>query len=161
MADDWRLTEALKQLRQMVTCPLCGALVSTTDGYNIHLDWHDGMTQYVSSVDSRLAQFSDYIINPETGLQRQFQDRLDVITNYVTAPDTGLESRVTVAIAGLQNNINSLTTAANEAVDSVRQDATTAIQANSDAITQLRSDATGAITGLSTRVSTLEALPHA
>lgn len=160
MADDWRLTQAMEKLRQMVTCPLCGALVSQSDGITIHLAWHDQMTQYVASVDSRLAQFSDYIINPQTGLQKQFQDRLDTISDYVVAPTTGLEARVTEAISGLQTGINNLTTAANDAVNSLRSDATEAIQANSDAITQLRSDATGAISGLTSRVSALEAIPH-
>lgn len=139
MADDWRVTEALKQLRQMVTCPLCGALVSTADGYSTHQQWHDAMNQYVASVDARLAQFSDYIINPETGLQKQIQDRLDTITNYVVAPETGLEPRVTAAI-----------TSTNGAVNQLRTDAT-------NAITQLRTDATNAITGLDARVDVLEA----
>lgn len=138
MADDWRVTEALKQLRQMVTCPLCGALVSTADGYSTHQQWHDAMNQYVASVDARLAQFADYIINPETGLQKQVQDRLDTITNYVVAPETGLEPRVTAAF-----------TATNGAIDQLRTDAT-------NAITQLRNDATSAIVGLDTRVTTLE-----
>lgn len=156
MAEDFRVTEALKQLRQLVTCPQCGAIVSTADGYTIHLAWHQATTDYVSSVDIRLAQFSDYIINPETGLQKQFQDRLDTITEYVTGPTTGLEPRVTQAIQGLQTGIDNLTTAANQAITSVRSDATTAIAANTQAITQLRSDATGAINGLASRISTLE-----
>jgi hypothetical protein len=139
MADDWRVTEALKQLRQMVTCPLCGALVSTADGYSTHQQWHEAMNQYVASVDARLAQFSDYIINPETGLQKQIQDRLDTITNYVVAPQTGLEPRVTAAI-----------TSTNGAVAQLRTDAT-------NAINQLRTDATNAINGLDARVDVLEA----
>lgn len=139
MADDWRVTEALKQLRQLVTCPLCGALVSTADGYQTHQQWHDAMNQYVASVDAKLAQFSDYIINPETGLQVQVQSRLDTITNYVVAPETGLEPRVTAAI-----------TSTNGAVAQLRTDAT-------NAITQLRNDATNAINALDARVDALEA----
>jgi len=138
MAEDWRVTEALKQLRQMTTCPLCGALVSTADGYQTHQQWHESMNQYVANVDAKLAQFSDYIINPETGLQKQVQDRLDTITNYVVGPETGLETRVTAAFSQTNGAINQL-----------RTDATTAI-------TQLRTDATTAINDLTTRVTALE-----
>jgi hypothetical protein len=145
VADDWRLTQALTQLRQMVTCPQCGALVSQSEGYNIHIAWHEGMNQYVASVDAKLAQFSDYIINPDTGLQKQIQDRLDTITNYVVAPETGLEPRVTEALTEL-----------NAALTQLRSDATAAIQGDSAAITQLRNDATGAINDLTTRVTTIE-----
>jgi len=139
MADDWRVSEALKMLRQIVTCPMCGALVSTADGYETHKQWHDAMNQYVATVDAKLAQFSDYIINPETGIQVQIQNRLDTITNYVVAPQTGLEPRVTLAI-----------TQTNGAVTQLRTDAT-------NAIAQLRTDATTAINGLTTRVTALEA----
>jgi hypothetical protein len=132
MAEDWRSTEALKELRQLVTCPHCGAMVSTEAGLTIHTDWHQSMNDYVASVDSRLAQFADYITNPTTGLQKRIEDRLDTITNYVTAPNTGLEPRITVAITQL------------------RTDAT-------NAISQLRTDTTNAISSLSARITSLGA----
>jgi len=155
MADDWRVNEALKMLRQIVTCPLCGALVSTADGYTTHQQWHDAMNQYVASVDNRLAQF--YIINPETGLQVQVQRRLDTITDYVVAPETGLEPRVTAAITATNGAVTQLRTDATNAIAQLRSDATTAIQGNTTAINQLRTDATNAINALDARVDVLEA----
>jgi hypothetical protein len=139
MADDWRVTEALKELRQLVTCPDCGALVSTDAGLTIHVNWHKAMTDYINTVNAELTQFSDYIINPETGLQKQIEDRLDTITAYVTAPNTGLEPRVVAAI-----------TDTNAAITQLRSDATTAIN-------QVRTDATNAITSLSARITSLGA----
>lgn len=156
MAEDFRVTQALEKLRQMVTCPFCGALVSTADGYNIHVTWHDNMSQYVASVDQRLAQFSDYIINPDTGLQHQIQTRLDTITDYVIAPETGLEPRMIEAVTGLNTALAQLRDDATAAISSVRSDATAAYQGNVDAITQLRTDATNAINSLAQRVTVLE-----
>jgi hypothetical protein len=149
MADEWRSVEVMKLLRQCVVCPYCGALVATQAGIDSHVVWHNQLNDYVASVDERFTQFSDYIINPATGLQKQITDRLDVITDYVTNPATGLEKRVTDAIV-----------ATNGAVTQLRNDATTAIQGNTSAIAQLRTDATNAIGGLTTRVTALEA-PHA
>jgi hypothetical protein len=150
MAEEWRSVEILKLLRQCVVCPYCGVLVATQAGIDSHVAWHEQLNDYVASVETRLTQFSDYIINPETGLQKQIQDRLDTITNYVIAPTTGLEPRTTKAIQDLTTAINQL-----------RTDATNAINSTNQAVAQLRTDATTAITGLTQRVSALEALPHA
>ena len=138
MADEWRSVEIMKLLRQCVVCPYCGVLVTTQAGIDSHIAWHQGVDAYVASVEQRLDQFSDYIINPVTGLQKQIQDRLDTITDYVINPTTGLEKRTTDAITQL------------------RTDATNAITATNAAVAQLRTDATNAITGLTTRVTALE-----
>jgi hypothetical protein len=126
----WRSEEVIKLLRQCVVCPQCGVLVATQAGINAHIKWHNDLTQYVANVDARLEQITDYIINPETGLQKQIEDRLDTITDYIIAPVTGLEAR-TVA----------------------------AIQQTNAAVQQLRTDATGAINGLNARVTALETNP--
>lgn len=127
LSGDWRIVEVLKLLRQCVVCPFCGVLVSTDAGISAHKAWHNQLQNYVESIDAQLANFSDYIINPTTGLQKQIQDRLDTITNYVIAPVTGLEARTVAAITNTNQSV-----------------------------TTLRNDATGAITGLSGRVSTVE-----
>jgi hypothetical protein len=141
MADqEWRVTEVLKLLRQCVLCPLCGSLVATQAGIDSHIQWHNQVDAYAAETDARLHQFSDYIVDPVNGLQKQIQDRLDTITNYVTAPTTGLESRITAAI-----------TATNQSVSDLRTQAV-------DAISSVRSDATNAIVALTNRVAALEAL---
>lgn len=145
MADEWRSMEVMKLLRQCVVCPYCGVLVATQAGIDSHTEWHRGLNEYVANVESTLNQFSDYIINPVTGIQKQIQDRLDTITSYVIAPDTGLEPRTTKAVQDLTTAINQL-----------RTDATNAIQSTNAAVTQLRTDATNAITGLTNRVTALE-----
>jgi hypothetical protein len=138
MAEEWRSVEALKLLRQCVVCPFCGALVATQAGIDAHVNWHGQMNEYVANVEQRLQSFSDYIIDPQNGLQKRVEDRLDQITEYVIAPETGLESRVAEAITQLRN------------------DATNAITTTNNAVTQLRNDATAAITGLSNRITALE-----
>lgn len=137
--DDWRSVEIIKLLRQCVVCPYCGVLVATQAGIDAHTQWHEQLNAYVASVDQRFTDFADYIINPETGLQKLIQDRLDTITDYVINPTTGLEKRATDAIV-----------AANAAIQQLRDDAT-------NAINQLRTDATNAINGLSARITALEA----
>lgn len=137
--EEWRILEVLKLLRQCVVCPHCGVLVATQAGIDAHINWHNGLSEYVANVDQRLESFSDYIINPATGLQKQIQDRLDTITNYVTAPETGLEPRITVAITELRN------------------DATAGLVSATAANTQLRNDATAAINGILARLAILEA----
>ena len=125
--DDWRILEVLKLLRQCVTCPTCGVLVATKQGIDSHIAWHENLQEYVDNVNAQLTEFSNYIINPNTGLEKKISDRLDTITNYVVAPTTGLEPRVTAAIT--QTN---------------------------GSVAQLRSDATAAITSLQSRVTALE-----
>lgn len=139
MADDWRVVEVLKLLRQCVVCPICGSLVATQQGIDSHIAWHDQINEWVAGIESNLQQFSDYIVNPTTGLEKRVTDRLDTITQYVVAPTTGLEPRMTVAI-----------TNATAATTQLRTDATTAIN-------QLRTDATDAIVALTARVAALEA----
>lgn len=127
MAEEWRSIEVLKLLRQCVVCPFCGVLVATQAGIDSHLQWHNNLDEYVASVETRLEQFADYIVDPETGIQTQIQKRLDTITDYVINPATGLEKRMTDAIVGTNG-----------------------------AVTQLRNDATGAITDIGNRVGVIE-----
>lgn len=121
--DDWRLTEALKMLRQIVTCPLCGALVSQSDGLTIHTNWHNGMNNMVN----------------------QIGQNFDLIFEYVTNPDTGLEKR-------LSDLIND----AGTAINTLRTDATTAIDTTNDSVNTLRTDATTAIGEDRTRLGNIE-----
>lgn len=140
MRSDWRIVEVLKLMRQCVVCPYCGVLVSTDAGISAHKAWHAQLQTYVESVDTRLAAFSDYIINPSTGIQTQIQNRLDTITNYVTAPTTGLEARTTAAITQLRN------------------DATGAINGLTSRVSTIEDEIVRPTTGIRARLTALEAL---
>lgn len=144
---DWRLEEILKLLRQCVVCPYCGALTATDAGIEAHKQWHDGMNEYVASVDQKLQQFSDYIVDPETGLQQRIQERLDTISNYVVAPGTGLEARIVEAF-----------TSTNGSVSQLRTDATNAITDLSGRVTTVEQEIVRPNTGLRARLTALEEL---
>lgn len=131
---DFRLLDSLKQLRQMETCPWCGALVSTSDGRTLHLNWHDNLNKYVARVEASL----------------------NTIIDYITNPTNGLEKRATDAIQANSAAITQLRSDATNAINQLRSDATTAIQGNTSAINQLRTDATNAINALDARVDALE-----
>lgn len=109
---DWRSEEYLKKMRQSVTCPFCGALVSTTEGYAIHKAWHDSMNAWVQQIADNFQIIFDYVTNPDTGLEDRLQE---LIAQVSTALDT-LRDDATNAITGT-----------NDAVTALRHEATQAI----------------------------------
>lgn len=133
MADDWRIIEVLKLLRQCVVCPSCGVLVATQAGVDAHLAWHDGVNAKVADIDTNFNTINTYVTDPSTGLEKRFADLIQAATIAITT----LRTDATTAIG-----------TTNSAVDQVRTDA-------ANAITQLRNDATTAITALSARVTAL------
>lgn len=148
MPEEWRSVEIIKLLRQCVVCPFCGVLVATQAGIDSHVSWHDNINEYVADVDSRLEQFSSYIIDPVTGIQTQIQNRLDTITDYVTNPVTGLEKRVTDAVVSNTN-----------AVDTLRNDATQAINGLTTRVSTIETEVTKQPDGIWARLAALEVLP--
>lgn len=132
MADDWRILEVLKLLRQCVVCPFCGVLVATEEGLQAHTNWHNAINTEVSNIDT------------------QFQ----AIDTYVRG-DGGLETQIVDAFAEKEIEIAQIRADATQAladkeaeIVQLRNDATTAIN-------QLRTDATNAIAGLTARITAL------
>lgn len=156
MTEDWRIAEILKLLRQCITCPYCGVLVSTQEGLDSHTSWHRQVNEFAQSIDARFQQFADYIINPVTGLQKQIQDRLDTITNYVITPGTGLEPRVFAAIQQLRDDATAAITTTNTSVTTLRNDATTAIGEDRARLSTIENEITRAGNGLRARLTTIE-----
>lgn len=150
MADDWRILEVLKLLRQCIVCPFCGVLVATQEGWADHVSWHEQINSYTQNIDARFQQFADYITNPDTGLQVQIQNRLDTITNYVIAPGTGLEPRTFAAIQQLRDD-------ATTAINQLRTDTTTAITQDRTRLTTIETEITRPNNGILARLATIEA----
>jgi len=145
MADDWRTAEALKQLRQMVTCPLCGALVSTTDGYGIHKGWHDAMNTWVQQIADNFQLIFNYVTNPDTGLEKRLADLISAATDSITS----LRADATTAI-----------TTTNQSVSQLRTDATNAITGLSTRTTTIETEVTKNPGGIWARLAALETVAN-
>jgi hypothetical protein len=142
MREDWRTQGAEKIIRQMVTCPSCGALVSEAEGIGIHSRWHQQLDTYVQGIDSRFQVFESYIINPTDGLEKRTTDAIEQIKQYIIAPTTGLEARTQASLDQITQYIIAPTTGLEPRTGA--------------AITTLRNDATNAINALNVRVTALE-----
>jgi hypothetical protein len=126
--EDWRTEQALKLLRQCVTCPLCGASVCTARGIETHRAWHQTTGQYVSNVD----------------------DKFNVIDQYVRG-EGGLEDQITAEFADVRAD-------ATAAITTLRSDATTAIQNLASRVSTIEQELTRAETGVLARLNALEQL---
>lgn len=96
--EEWRITEALKMLRQCVTCPICGALVATEAGIRSHTNWHQGVTNKVEDINTKFQQIYDYIQTPVTGMEARMQQIRTDATNAIIADRnrlTSIEARLT------------------------------------------------------------------
>jgi hypothetical protein len=141
MADDWRLNEALKTLRQLQTCPSCGALVSAADGLTIHSQWHDSLMGLVNQIDTNFDSIFDYVTNPNTGLEKRLGD---LINGASTAINT-LRADATTAITNTDASVSQL-----------RTDATNAINGVGTRVTNIENEITRTPGGIWNRLSTLE-----
>jgi hypothetical protein len=141
MADDWRLAEALKTLRQVQTCPLCGAMISTDDGLSIHSQWHKNLMGLVNQIDSNFDSIFDYVTNPNTGLEKRLGD---------------LINGATTAINTLRTDATTAITNTNSSVSQLRTDATTAINGVGTRVTNIENEITRTPGGIWNRLSTLE-----
>lgn len=112
MADDWRTEQYLKKMRQSVTCPLCGALVSTEEGYKIHETWHTNLNTWVGQIAENFQIIFSYVTHPDTGLEKRLAD---LITGATTAINT-LRTDATNAITATNGSVNELRTQATEAI---------------------------------------------
>jgi len=140
--DDWRVTEALKMVRQLQTCPYCGALVSTADGLTIHDQWHNGLMGLVNQIDANFDSIFDYVTNPETGLEKRMDDLIGAASTAINT----LRIDATTAIADTNN-----------AVASVRNDAASAINGLTNRVTVIETEVTRVPGGIWNRLTVLEA----
>jgi hypothetical protein len=139
--EDWRITEALKILRQLQTCPYCGALISTVDGLTIHTQWHDGLMGLVNQINTNFNQIYTYVTEPSTGLEKRFNDLVGQATEAINT----LRTDATNALANTDTSISTL-----------RSDATNAINSTNSSVTELRADATNAVVDLINQVNDLK-----
>lgn len=141
MADDWRLTEALKTLRQLQTCPYCGALISTADGLAIHTQWHDGLMGLVNQIDTNFNLIFDYVTNTDTGLEKRLGDLINGATQAINS----LRADATTAI-----------TDSNSAISQLRVDATTAVDGLNNRTSTIENEVTKVPGGIWNRLTVLE-----
>ncbi len=140
--DDWRSTEALKALRQIQTCPYCGALISTADGLTIHTQWHDGLMSLVNQIDANFDLIFDYVTNPATGLEKRLTD---------------LVSSASSAIDTLRTDATNAITTTNNSITILRNDATSAITGVTNRVTVVENEITRVPGGIWNRLTVLEA----
>jgi hypothetical protein len=141
MADDWRLAEALKTLRQVQTCPLCGAMISTDDGLSIHSQWHKNLMGLVNQIDSNFDSIFDYVTNPNSGLEKRLGDLISGATSAINT----LRTDATTAITNTNNSVTQL-----------RTDATTAISGVTTRVTSIETEISRTPGGIWDRLKVLE-----
>lgn len=115
---DWRVLETLKLLRQCRTCPYCGALISRDEGEQAHIEWHNGLNDYVASVENNFNLFQDYIqggggmeeqiITAFNDMRGEFYDELQTLRTDATNAINQLRTDATNAIIALQNRVTAL-----------------------------------------------------
>lgn len=139
--EDWRLIETFKRMRQCVTCSYCGALVSTTDGYQKHLDWHRNMNEWIQRVEDQFDVINNYVTDPENGLEKRFND---------------LISQASEALAQLRTDATNAIQGSNQAIAQLRSDATTAINEDRVRLSTIENEITKP-GGILARIAALEA----
>lgn len=101
---DWRVYEMLKRLRQCVTCPRCGALVSTDEGGTVHIAWHDAIDAYIGSVDNNF-QTIDVYVRGAGGMEDQIRTAIAQLRADATSAITQLRTDTTTAISAIQPKV--------------------------------------------------------
>lgn len=144
MADDWRTQQYLKKMRQSVTCPYCGSLVSTEEGFQIHETWHRNLNTWVQQIADNFQIIFNYVTNPDTGLEKRLQDLIGAATNAVNQ----LRTDATDAITTTNGNVSQL-----------RTDATQAITGLATRVSTIENEVTKTPGGIWARLNALEALP--
>lgn len=111
MAEDFRVTEALKLIRQGRRCEIidpetgdkgCGAYVYSQEGWDRHMYWHQLLLNKIAAIDHLFGVINDYVKNPDTGLEVRVttaitntNGRVSALETEVVRPVTGSRARLT------------------------------------------------------------------